>query len=128
SSDLVKSHGYVGYEEGGLCTEGYVKTPYCVLLMDEIEKAHPDLINILLQVMDSAKLTDSNGKAADFSNVILIMTSNAGAHEAAKGGMGINPDRGSAISMEAIKKTFRPEFLNRLDAIVEFKNLDKPHL
>lgn len=120
--------GYVGYEEGGLLTEAVNKNPYCVLLLDEVEKAHPDLINILLQVMDSAKLTDSNGKASDFSNVILIMTSNAGAHEAAKGGLGINPDRGSAVSMEAIKKAFRPEFLNRLDAIVEFKNLDKPVL
>ncbi len=120
--------GYVGYEEGGLLTEAVNKNPYCVLLMDEIEKAHPDLINILLQVMDSAKLTDSNGKAADFSNAIVIMTSNAGAHEAAKGGLGINPDRGSQISMDAIKKAFRPEFLNRLDAIVEFKNLEKPIL
>lgn len=120
--------GYVGYEEGGLLTEAVTKNPYCVLLMDEVEKAHPDLINILLQVMDSAKLTDSNGNTADFRNVILIMTSNAGAHEAAKGGMGINPERGSAVSMEAIKKAFRPEFLNRLDAIVEFKNLEKPIL
>lgn len=117
--------GYVGYEEGGLLTDAVTKNPYAVLLMDEVEKAHLDLINILLQVMDSGKLTDSNGRTSDFSNVILIMTSNAGAHEAAKGGMGINPDRSSAISMDAIKKTFRPEFINRLDAIVEFHALDK---
>lgn len=120
--------GYVGYEEGGLLTDAVTKNPYSVVLMDEIEKAHPDLINILLQVMDNGKLTDSNGKVADFTNVILIMTSNAGAHEAAKGGMGINPGEGSAQSMEAIKRMFRPEFLNRLDAVVEFKNLPKPVL
>ncbi|MCB0408258.1 MAG: AAA family ATPase, partial [Bdellovibrionales bacterium] len=117
--------GYVGYEEGGLLTDAVTKNPYSVVLMDEIEKAHPDLINILLQVMDSGKLTDSNGKVADFNNVILIMTSNAGAHEAAKGTMGINQDRGASQSLDAIKRMFRPEFLNRLDAIVEFKNLDK---
>lgn len=117
--------GYVGFEEGGLLTEAVSKTPHAVLLMDEIEKAHPDLINILLQVMDSGRLTDSNGKAVDFNNVILIMTSNAGAHEAAKGGLGINPDLGSTISMDVIKKNFRPEFINRLDAVVEFKNLDR---
>ena len=120
--------GYVGYEEGGLLTDAVTKNPYSVVLMDEIEKAHPDLINILLQVMDNGKLTDSNGKVADFTNVILIMTSNAGAHEAAKGGMGINKDEGSAQSMDAIKRQFRPEFLNRLDAVVEFKNLPKPVL
>lgn len=120
--------GYVGYEEGGLLTEAVLKNPYSVVLMDEVEKAHPDLIQILLQVMDSSKLTDNNGRVADFSNVILIMTSNAGAFEAAKGAMGINPDRGSAISLEAIKRTFRPEFLNRLDAIVEFQSLEKPLL
>lgn len=115
--------GYVGYEEGGLLTEAIQKTPHAVLLMDEIEKAHPDLINILLQVMDAGKLTDTNGKEANFSQVILIMTSNAGAHEAAKGGMGINPGSASNKSLEAIKKQFRPEFLNRLDAIVEFNSL-----
>jgi len=117
--------GYVGYEEGGLLTEAVAKNPHAIVLMDEIEKAHPDLINILLQVMDSGRLTDSNGKTVDFSHVILIMTSNAGASEAAKGGMGINPDQGSAKSMEAIKNNFRPEFLNRLDSVVEFKNLPK---
>lgn len=117
--------GYVGFEEGGLLTESISKTPHAVLLMDEIEKAHPDLINILLQVMDSGRLTDSNGKTVDFNNVILIMTSNAGAHEAAKGGLGINPNSGSAISLAEIKKNFRPEFINRLDAVVEFGNLSK---
>ncbi|MGE0763987.1 MAG: ATP-dependent Clp protease ATP-binding subunit ClpA [Bdellovibrionales bacterium] len=120
--------GYVGYEDGGLLTDAATKNPYAVLLMDEIEKAHPDLINILLQVMDSGKLTDSNGRVSDFSNVILIMTSNAGAHEAAKGGLGINPDRSSAISVDAIKRSFRPEFLNRLDSVVEFRPLDRPIL
>lgn len=117
--------GYVGFEEGGLLTEAINKQPHAVLLIDEIEKAHPDLINILLQVMDSGKLTDSNGRSADFQNVILIMTSNAGATEAAKGGLGINPETGSSISVEALKRTFRPEFLNRLDAIVEFHALTK---
>jgi ATP-dependent Clp protease ATP-binding subunit ClpA len=117
--------GYVGFEEGGLLTEAINKQPHCVLLIDEVEKAHPDLINILLQVMDSGKLTDSNGRTSDFQNVILIMTSNAGAQEAAKGGLGINPQLSSAISVEAIKRNFRPEFLNRLDAIVEFQPLTK---
>jgi ATP-dependent Clp protease ATP-binding subunit ClpA len=95
------------------------------LLIDEVEKAHPDLINILLQVMDSGRLTDSNGRTADFQNVIVILTSNAGAFEAAKGGIGLMPDKSSNISLDAIKKTFRPEFINRLDAIVEFQPLDK---
>jgi ATP-dependent Clp protease ATP-binding subunit ClpA len=117
--------GYVGFEEGGLLTEAITKQPHAVLLIDEVEKAHPDLINILLQVMDSGKLTDSNGRTADFQNVILIMTSNAGAQEAAKGGLGINPQLSSQISVEALKRIFRPEFLNRLDAIVEFQSLTK---
>ena len=120
--------GYVGYEEGGLLTEAISQNPHCVLLMDELEKAHPDLINILLQVMDNASLTDANGKVVDFSQTILIMTTNAGAHEAAKGGLGINPERGSSVSLDAIKKVFRPEFLNRLDAVLEFKALEKSQL
>jgi ATP-dependent Clp protease ATP-binding subunit ClpA len=120
--------GYVGYEEGGLLTDSIVKNPHCVLLMDEVEKAHPDLINILLQVMDSGRLTDSNGRTADFQNVILIMTSNAGAFETAKGAMGLMPEKSSALSLDAIKKSFRPEFLNRLDAVIEFQSLDKPLL
>lgn len=120
--------GYVGYEEGGLLTEAINKDPHSVVLMDEIEKAHPDLLNILLQVMDNGKLTDSNGKEADFTNAIIIMTSNAGAFEAARSSMGVNHVSGSADSMEAIKKTFRPEFINRLDAVVEFKELPKEQL
>lgn len=117
--------GYVGYEEGGQLTEAINKNPYAVVLMDEVEKAHPDLVNILLQVLDAGKLTDNNGKVADFRNTILIMTSNAGAFETAKGSLGIMTSSSSALSVEAIKKAFRPEFLNRLDAIVEFKSLPK---
>ncbi|MDC0980297.1 ATP-dependent Clp protease ATP-binding subunit ClpA [Bdellovibrionales bacterium] len=120
--------GYVGYEEGGLLTEAVNKNPHSVILMDEVEKAHPDLLNILLQVMDNGKLTDSNGKEADFTNAIIIMTSNAGAFEAARSSMGVNYVSVSADSMEAIKKGFRPEFLNRLDAVVEFKELPKEQL
>lgn len=120
--------GYVGYEEGGLLTEAVTKSPHSVILLDEIEKAHPDLVNILLQVMDNAKLTDSNGKVADFNNTVVIMTSNAGAQEAAKGSLGLVPGEPSAKSLEAIKRTFPPEFLNRLDAIVEFKSLPKEML
>jgi ATP-dependent Clp protease ATP-binding subunit ClpA len=115
--------GYVGYEEGGQLTEALNKHPHAVVLMDEVEKAHPDLINILLQAMDNGKITDNNGRSADFTNSILIMTSNAGAFEAAKGGLGIHQERSSAVSLDAIKKTFRPEFINRLDAIVEFTPL-----
>jgi ATP-dependent Clp protease ATP-binding subunit ClpA len=115
--------GYVGFEEGGLLTEAVFKNPYSVLLLDEIEKAHPDLINILLQVMDSGKLTDANGRSVDFRNTILVMTSNAGAFEAAKSGLGIKPDKGASRSMDAIKQFFRPEFLNRLDSIVMFDEL-----
>jgi len=120
--------GYVGYEEGGLLTDAIVKNPHCVLLMDEVEKAHPDLINILLQVMDSGRLTDSNGRTADFQNVVVIMTSNAGAFETAKGSLGLMPEKSSSLSLDAIKKNFRPEFLNRLDAIIEFQALDRPLL
>ena len=118
--------GYVGYEEGGLLTDAAIKNPFSVILMDEIEKAHPDLINILLQVMDSGKLTDSNGKVADFSHVILVLTSNAGAFEANGRTLGIHSAAGEiGKSVEAIKRTFRPEFLNRLNAIVEFKPLNE---
>ncbi len=120
--------GYVGYEEGGLLTDSIVKNPHCVLLLDEVEKAHPDLINILLQVMDSGRLTDSNGRMADFQNVIVIMTSNAGAFETAKGSLGLMPERSSTLSLDALKKGFRPEFLNRLDSIIEFQSLDRPLL
>lgn len=113
--------GYVGYEQGGLLTEAIRKHPYTVLLLDEIEKAHPDLVNILLQVMDSATLTDNNGYKADFQNVILIMTSNIGAAE--RSVMGFNADQDLSRG-EALKSFFTPEFRNRLDAVVEFGPLD----
>ena len=113
--------GYVGFEQGGLLTEVIKKHPYTVLLLDEIEKAHPDLVNILLQIMDSATLTDNNGYKADFQNVILIMTSNIGA--TARNVMGFNKD--SSLSQnEELKSFFSPEFRNRLDSIVEFGQLD----
>jgi len=113
--------GYVGFEQGGLLTEAIKKHPYTVLLLDEIEKAHPDLINILLQIMDNATLTDNNGYKADFQNVVLIMTSNIGAN--ARSVMGFNKD--SSISAnEELKSFFTPEFRNRLDAIIEFSQLD----
>jgi ATP-dependent Clp protease ATP-binding subunit ClpA len=115
--------GYVGYDEGGLLTEGVSKNPYAVLLLDEMEKAHPDIANILLQIMDNGKLTDANGKTVDFRNVILIMTSNAGAREVAKRGIGIMPDNAGNKSLSAIKNLFAPEFINRLDAIVTFEQL-----
>ena len=114
--------GYVGYEQGGLLTEAIKKHPYSVLLLDEIEKAHPDLVNILLQIMDSATLTDNNGYKANFQNVVLIMTSNIGA--TARNVMGFNKD--SSISKnEELKSFFTPEFRNRLDAVVEFEQLSK---
>lgn len=115
--------GYVGYEQGGLLTDMIDKTPHCVLLLDEIEKAHPDLFNILLQIMDRGVLTDNNGKEVDFRNVILIMTSNAGAAEMAKPAMGFNQDVRVDEDKEAVKRLFTPEFRNRLDAIIPFKNL-----
>jgi len=114
--------GYVGYEQGGLLTEAIKKHPYTVLLLDEIEKAHPDLINILLQIMDSATLTDNNGYKADFQNVVLIMTSNIGA--SARNVMGFNKDD-TLSKHEELKSFFTPEFRNRLDAIVEFNQLDE---
>ncbi len=116
--------GYVGYDEGGLLTEAITKNPYCVLLLDEIEKAHPDLMNILLQVMDNAVLTDANGRTANFQNVTLIMTSNAGARDNAKSELGIIPSKVDTRSVDAIKRQFAPEFLNRLDAIVQFSGLN----
>ena len=114
--------GYVGYEQGGLLTEAVKKHPYSVLLLDEIEKAHPDLVNILLQIMDSATLTDNNGYKANFQNVILIMTSNIGA--TARNVMGFNKDE-SISKNEEMKAFFTPEFRNRLDAIVEFEQLEE---
>ena len=117
--------GYVGFDQGGLLTEAIMKHPHSVLVLDEIEKAHPNLFNLLLQVMDSATLTDNNGKKADFRNVILIMTTNAGARELSSGGIGFQNETGTKGSAKgAIERTFTPEFLNRLDARVAFKALD----
>nr|WP_250646669.1 ATP-dependent Clp protease ATP-binding subunit ClpA [Pseudemcibacter aquimaris] len=115
--------GYVGYDQGGLLTDAVDKTPHCVLLLDEIEKAHQDVYNILLQVMDHGTLTDSNGKKIDFRNVILIMTTNAGAAELSKESIGFGVSDQSGADEEAIKKLFTPEFRNRLDAIVPFGEL-----
>lgn len=117
--------GYVGYEEGGQLTEQINKAPYSVLLFDEMEKAHPDIYNILLQVMDAGRLTDANGRTVDFRNVIIVMTSNAGALEVAKGSIGLVETSRKGISMDALKKVFAPEFLNRLDAVVSFQDLDE---
>ena len=118
--------GYVGYEDGGLLTDAIRKTPNSVLLLDEIEKAHQDIYNILLQVMDYARLTDNKGRKADFRNVILIMTSNAGAQFASQGSIGFNSSvsRGEAM-MKQVKRTFKPEFLNRLSGAVVFRDMDK---
>ena len=115
--------GYVGFDQGGLLTDGIDQHPHAVLLLDEIEKAHPDLFNILLQVMDYGKLTDHNGKTVDFRNVILIMTTNAGATEMAKSAIGFGRDERIGEDEEAIKRMFTPEFRNRLDAIISFGSL-----
>lgn len=116
--------GYVGFDRGGLLTEAVTQHPHCVLLLDEIEKAHPDIYNILLQVMDHGTLTDSNGRSADFRNVILVMTTNAGAAQAAKRSIGFKSSKGSDTdAMEAIRRQFSPEFRNRLDAIIGFSGL-----
>jgi ATP-dependent Clp protease ATP-binding subunit ClpA len=115
--------GYVGFEQGGLLTDAVDQHPYCVLLLDEIEKAHPDLFNILLQVMDNGKLTDSNGKQVDFRNVVLIMTTNAGAADLARPAIGFKNTRENDDNSEAINRTFSPEFRNRLDAIIPFAHL-----
>ena len=115
--------GYVGFDQGGLLTDGVDQHPYCVLLLDEIEKAHPDLFNILLQVMDHGSLTDHNGKKIDFRNVILIMTTNAGAADLAKANIGFGSSKRDSDDMEAINRLFTPEFRNRLDAIIPFGSL-----
>lgn len=112
--------GYVGFDQGGLLTEAISKNPHCVLLLDEIEKAHPDVFNLLLQVMDHGTLTDNNGRKADFRNVILIMTTNAGAQEMSRASIGFTNQDHSTDGMEVIKKMFTPEFRNRLDAIIQF--------
>ncbi|MCG6149056.1 ATP-dependent Clp protease ATP-binding subunit ClpA [Leptospira levettii] len=115
--------GYVGYDQGGQLTDAIAKTPHCVLLFDEIEKAHEDIYNILLQVMDHATLTDSTGKKADFKNVILILTTNTGAQESSKPLLGFDSDRYDDRSLKAIERTFTPEFRNRLTAVIEFNSL-----
>ncbi len=117
--------GYVGFDQGGLLTEAITKKPHAVLLLDEIEKAHPDVFNVLLQVMDNGTLTDNNGRKADFRNVILIMTTNAGAETMQKGAIGFTSQRERGDEMVDIKRMFSPEFRNRLDAIINFRSLDE---
>ncbi|MDE2608563.1 MAG: AAA family ATPase, partial [Burkholderiales bacterium] len=116
---------YVGFDQGGLLTEAITKKPHCVLLFDEIEKAHPDIFNVLLQVMDHGTLTDNNGRKADFRNVIIIMTTNAGAELMNRSTIGFTTQREAGDEMADIKRMFTPEFRNRLDAIISFKALDE---
>jgi ATP-dependent Clp protease ATP-binding subunit ClpA len=118
--------GYVGFDQGGLLTDAVHKTPHCVLVMDEIEKAHPDIFNILLQVMDHGTLTDNNGRKSDFKNVILVLTTNAGARDAEGRNMGFIEMMGSGKAEATMKRIFPPEFRNRLDAIVWFDKLPEP--
>ncbi|MBD8879732.1 MULTISPECIES: ATP-dependent Clp protease ATP-binding subunit ClpA [Rhodanobacter] len=120
--------GYVGFDQGGLLTEAVTKHPHAVLLLDEIEKAHPDVYNILLQVMDRGVLTDTNGREANFKNVILVMTTNAGAAQAARRSIGFVEQSHRTDSMEVIRRAFTPEFRNRLDAIIQFNSLDFEHI
>jgi ATP-dependent Clp protease ATP-binding subunit ClpA len=117
--------GYVGYDQGGLLTDAVTKHPHSVVLLDEIEKAHPEVFNLLLQVMDHGTLTDNNGRKADFRNVILVMTTNAGAENISKRAIGFASQDNSTDALEAINKMFTPEFRNRLDAIVPFEPLDQ---
>ncbi len=117
--------GYVGFDQGGLLTDAVLKAPHAVLLLDEIEKAHPDVFNLLLQVMDHGTLTDTNGRKVDFRNIILVMTTNAGAELMSRANIGFTVQDNSSDGMEAIRRSFTPEFRNRLDAIVQFKPLDK---
>jgi ATP-dependent Clp protease ATP-binding subunit ClpA len=116
--------GYVGFDQGGLLTEAVSKLPHAVLLLDEIEKAHPDVFNLLLQVMDHGTLTDNNGRKADFRNIVLIMTTNAGAADSDRPSIGFTPQDHSTDSLKAIERLFAPEFRNRLDGIIQFKPLD----
>lgn len=116
--------GYVGFDQGGLLTEAITKSPHCVLLLDEIEKAHPEVFNLLLQVMDHGTLTDNNGRKADFRNVIVVMTTNAGAETMSRASIGFTQQDHATDGMEAIKRLFTPEFRNRLDAVIQFKPLD----
>jgi ATP-dependent Clp protease ATP-binding subunit ClpA len=120
--------GYVGFDQGGLLTEAVTKHPHAVLLLDEIEKAHPDVFNILLQVMDRGVLTDTNGREANFKNVVVVMTTNAGAQQASRRGIGFVKQNHSMDAMEVIRRTFTPEFRNRLDAIIQFNALDFDHI
>jgi ATP-dependent Clp protease ATP-binding subunit ClpA len=120
--------GYVGFDQGGLLTEAVTKHPHAVLLLDEIEKAHPDVYNILLQVMDRGVLTDTNGREASFKNVIVVMTTNAGAQQASRRGIGFVKQNHSMDAMEVIRRTFTPEFRNRLDAVIQFTPLDFDHI
>jgi ATP-dependent Clp protease ATP-binding subunit ClpA len=115
--------GYVGFDQGGLLTEAVTRHPHSVVLLDEIEKAHPDVFNLLLQVMDHGTLTDNNGRKADFRNVILVMTTNAGAQEISRASIGFSEQDHSVDGLEVIKKMFTPEFRNRLDATVQFDAL-----
>ena len=115
--------GYVGFEQGGQLTEAVSKSPYSLILLDEIEKAHSDIYNILLQIMDGGRLTDGNGRTVDFKNCILVMTSNAGAADVARGNIGLGQTNPGSVSSDAIKKTFSPEFINRLDKIIYFNGL-----
>ncbi len=117
--------GYVGFDQGGMLTDGVDQHPHCVLLLDEIEKAHPDVYNILLQVMDHGKLTDHNGRAVDFRNVILIMTSNVGAADMQKAAIGFGREKRTGEDTAAVERTFTPEFRNRLDAVISFAALPK---
>jgi ATP-dependent Clp protease ATP-binding subunit ClpA len=116
--------GYVGFDQGGLLTEAITKHPHCVLLLDEVEKAHPDVFNLLLQVMDHGTLTDNNGRKADFRHVIIVMTTNAGAQEMARASIGFTHADNASDGMEAIRRIFSPEFRNRLDAVIQFAALD----
>ncbi len=120
--------GYVGYDQGGLLTDAVLKSPHAVLLLDEIEKAHPDVFNLLLQVMDHGTLTDTNGRKVDFRNVVLVMTTNAGAEEQSRRSMGFTQQDHSSDALEVIRRSFTPEFRNRLDAIVQFRSLDRDHI
>jgi ATP-dependent Clp protease ATP-binding subunit ClpA len=120
--------GYVGFDQGGLLTEQIAKHPHCVLLLDEIEKAHPDVFNLLLQVMDHGTLTDNNGRKADFRNVVIVMTTNAGAQEMSRSSIGFTHQDHSSDGMEVIKRMFTPEFRNRLDSIIQFSGLSQEHI
>jgi ATP-dependent Clp protease ATP-binding subunit ClpA len=116
--------GYVGFDQGGLLTEAVNKHPHAVLLLDEIEKAHPDVYNLLLQVMDHGKLTDTNGRESDFRNVIIVMTTNAGAGEMSRPSIGFTEQDHASDGMQTIRRLFTPEFRNRLDAIIQFRSLE----